>query len=179
MIRDIASEAEKGQFTPHQFHRIYLHCYENVSILFADIKGFTGLKHGWLKDYTTYPIQKGTIVYCKNVFLSLRSGNNWKYSRMPIILKFVSFVVSFDGLYKIPQYTLHWIIIIQTVNKSMLWLTFTHIAAWASQCSAQELVRVLNDLFAKFDKLAAVSVKLLTIFHFSLDVFPILKSTNQ
>uniref|UniRef100_A0A1B6EMX3 adenylate cyclase n=1 Tax=Cuerna arida TaxID=1464854 RepID=A0A1B6EMX3_9HEMI len=67
MIRDIASEAEKGQFTPHQFHRIYLHCYENVSILFADIKGFT---------------------------------------------------------------------------------------AWASQCSAQELVRVLNDLFAKFDKLA-------------------------
>lgn len=42
MIRDIATEAEKGQFTPHQFHRIYLHCYENVSILFADIKGFTG-----------------------------------------------------------------------------------------------------------------------------------------
>ncbi|XP_075236866.1 adenylyl cyclase 78C isoform X2 [Lycorma delicatula] len=68
MIRDIASEAEKGSFTPNQFHRIYLHCYENVSILFADIKGFT---------------------------------------------------------------------------------------AWASQCSAQELVRVLNDLFAKFDKLAA------------------------
>ncbi|RZF48787.1 hypothetical protein LSTR_LSTR008136 [Laodelphax striatellus] len=67
MIRDIATEAEKGSFTPHQFHRIYLHCYENVSILFADIKGFT---------------------------------------------------------------------------------------AWASQCSAQELVRVLNDLFAKFDKLA-------------------------
>ncbi|XP_039300622.1 adenylate cyclase type 8-like [Nilaparvata lugens] len=70
MIRDIATEAEKGSFTPHQFHRIYLHCYENVSILFADIKGFT---------------------------------------------------------------------------------------AWASQCSAQELVRVLNDLFAKFDKLATVS----------------------
>uniref|UniRef100_A0A1B6DLF8 adenylate cyclase n=1 Tax=Clastoptera arizonana TaxID=38151 RepID=A0A1B6DLF8_9HEMI len=68
MIRDIASEADKGSFAPHQFHRIYIHCYENVSILFADIKGFT---------------------------------------------------------------------------------------AWASQCSAQELVRVLNDLFAKFDKLAA------------------------
>ncbi|CAH1402811.1 unnamed protein product [Nezara viridula] len=67
MIRDIASESERGAFTPHQFHRIYIHCYENVSILFADIKGFT---------------------------------------------------------------------------------------AWASQTSAQELVRVLNDLFAKFDKLA-------------------------
>ena len=26
----------------------------------------------------------------------------------------------------------------------------------ASQCSAQELVRVLNDLFAKFDRLAEV-----------------------
>lgn len=42
MIRDIASEADKGSFAPHQFHRIYIHCYENVSILFADIKGFTG-----------------------------------------------------------------------------------------------------------------------------------------
>jgi hypothetical protein len=27
----------------------------------------------------------------------------------------------------------------------------------ASQCSAQELVRILNDLFARFDKLAAVT----------------------
>ncbi|KAG8238917.1 hypothetical protein J437_LFUL000754, partial [Ladona fulva] len=68
MIRDIAKEEEKGQFTPSQFHKIYIHRYENVSILFADIKGFTAL---------------------------------------------------------------------------------------ASQCSAQELVRVLNDLFARFDKLAA------------------------
>ncbi|KAI5714253.1 hypothetical protein M8J76_013608 [Diaphorina citri] len=68
MISDIANEAETGSFTPHQFHRIYIHCYEHVSILFADIKGFT---------------------------------------------------------------------------------------EWASQCSAQELVRVLNDLFAKFDRLAA------------------------
>ncbi|XP_065212348.1 adenylyl cyclase 78C-like isoform X3 [Planococcus citri] len=68
MIRDIANETENGSFMPQQFHRIYIHCYENVSILFADIKGFT---------------------------------------------------------------------------------------EWASQCSAQELVRVLNDLFAKFDKLAA------------------------
>ncbi|XP_026684774.1 uncharacterized protein LOC103516636 [Diaphorina citri] len=53
------------------FHRIYIHCYEHVSILFVDIKGFT---------------------------------------------------------------------------------------EWASQCSAQELVRVLNDLFAKFDRLAAVDL---------------------
>lgn len=30
------------------------------------------------------------------------------------------------------------------------------VSAWASQCNAQELVRVLNDLFAKFDKLATV-----------------------
>jgi hypothetical protein len=34
---------------------------------------------------------------------------------------------------------------------------FGLLAALASQCSAQELVRVLNDLFARFDKLAAVS----------------------
>lgn len=43
MIRDIAREEEKGgTFQPHQFHKIYIHRYENVSILFADIKGFTG-----------------------------------------------------------------------------------------------------------------------------------------
>ncbi|XP_068219097.1 adenylyl cyclase 78C-like isoform X2 [Palaemon carinicauda] len=68
MIKDIASEEDKhGEFQPSQFHKIYIHRYENVSILFADIKGFTAL---------------------------------------------------------------------------------------ASQCSAQELVRVLNDLFARFDRLA-------------------------
>ena len=42
MIRDIAKEEEKGAFVPNQFHKIYIHRYENVSILFADIKGFTG-----------------------------------------------------------------------------------------------------------------------------------------
>nr|CAD7265771.1 unnamed protein product [Timema shepardi] len=68
MIRDIAKEEEKGAFVPNQFHKIYIHRYEDVSILFADIKGFTAL---------------------------------------------------------------------------------------ASRCSPQELVRVLNDLFARFDKLAA------------------------
>jgi len=30
---------------------------------------------------------------------------------------------------------------------------------WASRTCAQELVRVLNDLFANFDKLAAVNKK--------------------
>lgn len=71
MVKDIAHEEEQGgEFEAHQFHKIYIHRYENVSILFADIKGFTAL---------------------------------------------------------------------------------------ASQCSAQELVKVLNDLFARFDKLAAVS----------------------
>ncbi|KAK6625225.1 hypothetical protein RUM43_005516 [Polyplax serrata] len=43
MIRDIAKEEEKGDFVPSQFHKIYIHRYENVSILFADIKGFTAL----------------------------------------------------------------------------------------------------------------------------------------
>nr|CAD7394066.1 unnamed protein product [Timema cristinae] len=42
MIRDIAKEEEKGAFVPNQFHKIYIHRYEDVSILFADIKGFTG-----------------------------------------------------------------------------------------------------------------------------------------
>ena len=46
MIRDIALEEERslGDFIPSQFHKIYIHRYEQVSILFADIKGFTGNK---------------------------------------------------------------------------------------------------------------------------------------
>ena len=63
MIRDFAAEeeSEKGNGTSAeievltniqepsrtstQFHKMYLHRYENVSILFADIKGFTGNKY--------------------------------------------------------------------------------------------------------------------------------------
>ncbi|CAL4127361.1 unnamed protein product, partial [Meganyctiphanes norvegica] len=41
MVKDIAMEEEKGDFQPEQFHKIYIHRYENVSVLFADIKGFT------------------------------------------------------------------------------------------------------------------------------------------
>ena len=33
---------ERSSRTSTQFHKMYLHRYENVSILFADIKGFTG-----------------------------------------------------------------------------------------------------------------------------------------
>ncbi len=36
------AESLKQSSIPAQFHKIYLHRYENVSILFADIKGFTG-----------------------------------------------------------------------------------------------------------------------------------------
>jgi len=39
----------------------------------------------------------------------------------------------------------------------LIWL-FVY-AEWASRTCAQELVRVLNDLFANFDKLAAVNKK--------------------
>ena len=39
-------------FTPVQFHKIYIHRYENVSILFADIKGFTGE----IKDFKGFNI---------------------------------------------------------------------------------------------------------------------------
>lgn len=53
IIKDIASETDKGPFMPNQFHRIYIHRYEDVSILFADIKGFTGQ---W-NIYTIYILQ--------------------------------------------------------------------------------------------------------------------------
>lgn len=67
MIRDMSRDEE---FAPSQFHTFYIHRYENVSILFADIKGFTAL---------------------------------------------------------------------------------------SCNCSAQQLVRILNDLFARFDRLAEVT----------------------
>ena len=52
MIRDIALEEERalGEFQPSQFHKIYIHRYEQVSILFADIKGFTGKPFSFLSS---------------------------------------------------------------------------------------------------------------------------------
>ncbi|XP_058793697.1 adenylyl cyclase 78C-like [Phymastichus coffea] len=98
MIRDIARETARGgtiSFTPNQFHRIYIHRYENVSILFADIKGFTAL---------------------------------------------------------------------------------------ASQCSAQELVKVLNDLFARFDKLSAenhcLRIKLLGDCYYCICGLPVARADH-
>ncbi|XP_015114264.1 adenylyl cyclase 78C isoform X1 [Diachasma alloeum] len=98
MIRDIARETASGgtfSFTPNQFHRIYLHRYENVSILFADIKGFTAL---------------------------------------------------------------------------------------ASQCSAQELVKVLNSLFARFDKLSSenhcLRIKLLGDCYYCVSGLPTARSDH-
>lgn len=43
MVKDIESEERRGSTVPQQFHKIYIHKYDNVSILFADIKGFTAL----------------------------------------------------------------------------------------------------------------------------------------
>ncbi|XP_047360722.1 adenylyl cyclase 78C isoform X1 [Vespa velutina] len=98
MISDIARETARGgtiSFTPNQFHRIYIHRYENVSILFADIKGFTAL---------------------------------------------------------------------------------------ASQCSAQELVKVLNDLFARFDKLSSenhcLRIKLLGDCYYCVSGLPTARSDH-
>ncbi|XP_078072216.1 adenylate cyclase type 8 isoform X1 [Mustelus asterias] len=41
MINDMSTV--EGGHLQHQFHKIYIHRYENVSILFADVKGFTNL----------------------------------------------------------------------------------------------------------------------------------------
>ncbi|XP_077023791.1 adenylate cyclase type 8 isoform X4 [Tamandua tetradactyla] len=41
MINDMTTVED--EHLQHQFHRIYIHRYENVSILFADVKGFTNL----------------------------------------------------------------------------------------------------------------------------------------
>uniref|UniRef100_H3CRE1 Adenylate cyclase type 8 n=1 Tax=Tetraodon nigroviridis TaxID=99883 RepID=H3CRE1_TETNG len=49
MINDMTNVED--EHLQHQFHRIYIHRYENVSILFADVKGFTNLS-------TTLPAQE-------------------------------------------------------------------------------------------------------------------------
>ncbi|XP_040287992.1 adenylate cyclase type 8 [Bufo bufo] len=41
MINDMTNVVD--EHLQHQFHKIYIHRYENVSILFADVKGFTNL----------------------------------------------------------------------------------------------------------------------------------------
>uniref|UniRef100_A0ABM5GCS3 adenylate cyclase n=1 Tax=Pogona vitticeps TaxID=103695 RepID=A0ABM5GCS3_9SAUR len=41
MINDMTNVED--EHLQHQFHKIYIHRYENVSILFADVKGFTNL----------------------------------------------------------------------------------------------------------------------------------------
>ncbi|XP_063155763.1 adenylate cyclase type 8 [Candoia aspera] len=41
MINDMSTVED--EHLQHQFHKIYIHRYENVSILFADVKGFTNL----------------------------------------------------------------------------------------------------------------------------------------
>jgi hypothetical protein len=92
-VKDLASADELNSA---QFHKIYLHRYENVSILFADVKGFTGR--------------------CECYFFLV---NNLQF----IMQVYVNYVC----------------------------------AELASTCSAQELVRILNDLFGRFDKLSSVS----------------------
>ncbi|UYV81756.1 ADCY8 [Cordylochernes scorpioides] len=43
ILGDIAKEDDGRTILPAQFHRIYIHSYNQVSILFADIQGFTAL----------------------------------------------------------------------------------------------------------------------------------------
>lgn len=63
IIKDIASETDKGPFMPNQFHRIYIHRYEDVSILFADIKGFTGKWNNYtLDDNITHRLYETNII---------------------------------------------------------------------------------------------------------------------
>lgn len=66
MIRDMQKEEEKcGAFQPHQFHNLYIHRYENVSILFADIAGFTGMyKYTiYCKLYITHNLILSVLLY--------------------------------------------------------------------------------------------------------------------
>lgn len=53
LAKEISSHVSRvrGEFQEQQFNNLYIQRHEDVSILFADIKGFTGLSFIFMYDY--------------------------------------------------------------------------------------------------------------------------------
>lgn len=89
----------------------------------------------WDLHITTRKILRSVnIWYDKNQCLKYKSAHNWW--NLQLCLIFLSFSL-----------------------RSILFADIEGFTSLASQCTAQELVMTLNELFARFDKLAAVSVQ--------------------
>ena len=77
-----AVQSERATTTvPSQFHKIYLHRYENVSILFADIKGFTGKRNCQLFRASNFYWNATRFV---NAFSLELENTNPNLSRCPV-----------------------------------------------------------------------------------------------
>lgn len=104
-----------------QFHKIYLHRYENVSILFADVKGFTG-----------------NSFFANQLFLMESPAHYMKIK-------------------------------LNNVQHNLM-LFYPIFAELASSCSAHELVRILNELFGRFDKLSAVRISFTILYGINITI---------